>query len=149
MVRRRFARGRSARRAAQHGTSHVFGYTSNGTIAAGGWFTHFVVQAPSCRVYEACLNVNTAQERREVHFTGRVQGVGFRFTTRAIAGRHPVRGIVKNLSDGRVLVVVEGTPETLDGFLADLEAELSHYIVDKDVAVLPATHEFSNFDVRR
>ena len=47
-------------------------------------------------------------ERRIVHYTGRVQGVGFRFTTCRLAESFAVAGRVKNLPDGRVRVVVEG-----------------------------------------
>jgi acylphosphatase len=93
--------------------------------------------------------VNTALERREVHYSGRVQGVGFRYTTQAIAARHPVRGFVRNLADGRVLLVAEGTPRAIEEFIADVEAELDRYVARKEVAVLPATYEFSGFEVRR
>lgn len=151
MVRRCFALRQpyGGPRAAQHGTPRELRYTIKGTSAASGRSTLSALPAPACRVYPSCLNVNTAQQRREIHYSGRVQGVGFRFTTRAIAGRHPVKGFVKNLHDGRVLVVVEGKSEVLDSFLADLEAEMSYYIADKDVAVLPSTEEFSQFEVRR
>ena len=92
--------------------------------------------------------VNTTPERREIHFSGRVQGVGFRFTTRAIAARHPVVGFVKNLSDGRVLLVAEGVPEALDRFVDEVRAEMQRYLVDVDVAVGPPRGEFSVFEVR-
>jgi acylphosphatase len=92
--------------------------------------------------------VNTALERREIYFSGRVQGVGFRYTARSIATRHPVRGYVKNLSDGRVLLVVEGSPQALDGLVEAIRAEMDRYIVHEDVTVLPATGEFTKFDVR-
>ena len=92
--------------------------------------------------------MNTANERREIHFSGRVQGVGFRFTTRAIAARHPVQGFVKNLADGRVLLVVEGASSVLDRLLVEIEEEMDRYIASKEVAVHPATNEFSRFEVR-
>src|SRR5690349_7212233 len=38
-----------------------------------------------------------SMERREVHYSGRVQGVGFRYTARSIAQLFPVTGYVKNL----------------------------------------------------
>ena len=47
-------------------------------------------------------------QRRKVHFRGRVQGVGFRYTVRGVASGFAVTGYVKNLPDGRVLVVAEG-----------------------------------------
>ncbi|MGD9723453.1 MAG: acylphosphatase [Pirellulales bacterium] len=92
--------------------------------------------------------MSEAAERRDIHFSGRVQGVGFRYTTRAIAARHPVRGYVRNLADGRVRLVVEGTPEALDQFVGDLAAEMDRYIAATDVTTGPATDEFSGFEIR-
>lgn len=52
-----------------------------------------------------------------VHYTGRVQGVGFRDTVADIARDHAVTGWVKNLPDGRVELLVEGTPTAVRSFL--------------------------------
>ena len=89
-----------------------------------------------------------ALERREVHFSGRVQGVGFRYTVRGIAPRHDVRGFVQNLHDGRVLLVVEGARRSLETFIDAVQAEMERYIVDTQTTVLPATGEFTRFEVR-
>ena len=43
-----------------------------------------------------------------VHYEGRVQGVGFRYTTLQIAKEFEVAGVVRNLADGRVHLEVEG-----------------------------------------
>jgi acylphosphatase len=88
-------------------------------------------------------------ERREVFYAGHVQGVGFRYTTRSIATQLPVVGWVRNLPDGRVQLVVEGSPEVIDKLLTRVEAELGRYIRGKEVAVRAATGEFSSFDVVR
>ena len=69
-------------------------------------------------------------ERRVVHFRGRVQGVGFRYTTVRIAGQFDVTGYVQNLPDGQVLVVAEGRPDELDSFLDRLKTEMAAYIRD-------------------
>jgi acylphosphatase len=45
---------------------------------------------------------------------GRVQGVGFRFFTEAVARREGLTGLVRNLPDGRVEVVAEGEREAMD-----------------------------------
>ncbi|MBI3837438.1 MAG: acylphosphatase [Planctomycetia bacterium] len=91
----------------------------------------------------------TATERREVYFSGRVQGVGFRYLTRDIAGQFPVHGFVKNLADGRVLLVAEGTCAVLDQFLEAIESEMDRFIENKRVSVLQPTDEFSTFEIRR
>ena len=49
-----------------------------------------------------------SRERRRIYYSGRVQGVGFRFSTQRLASGFAVAGSVKNLRDGRVEVVAEG-----------------------------------------
>jgi acylphosphatase len=89
-----------------------------------------------------------ARQRREVRFRGRVQGVGFRATTRDIAARFAVVGFVQNLSDGQVLLVAEGEPAELDRFLAAMADEMDRYLEGYDVDHLPATGEFVGFRIR-
>ncbi|HEX4145371.1 MAG TPA: acylphosphatase [Pirellulales bacterium] len=89
------------------------------------------------------------RERREVFYSGHVQGVGFRYTTRSIATQLPVVGLVRNLPNGQVQLVVEGSPAAIDELLARVEAELGRYIRGREVSVRPAQGEFSSFDVVR
>jgi acylphosphatase len=86
--------------------------------------------------------------RREVYFRGRVQGVGFRFATREVAGRFAVTGFVENLSDGRVRLVAEGTEAEVDRFTTAVLAEMDRFIVGHDVEPHPATGEFDDFSIR-
>ena len=44
---------------------------------------------------------------KHVFYTGRVQGVGFRFTAERIARRYELVGFVKNLPTGQVEMVVQ------------------------------------------
>lgn len=62
------------------------------------------------------------------HFTGHVQGVGFRYATRQVASGFEVTGYVKNLADGRVEVEVEGAEGECRRFLREVESELDSYI---------------------
>ena len=87
------------------------------------------------------------RERRIVHFRGRVQGVGFRYTAVRIAGQFDVTGFVQNLPDGRVLVVVEGRSDEIDKFLDRLKTEMAASIRDYHIETSPATGEFDSFDV--
>ena len=40
-----------------------------------------------------------------VHYSGRVQGVGFRYIVKSLVPGYEVLGTIKNLSDGRVEMV--------------------------------------------
>jgi acylphosphatase len=53
--------------------------------------------------------------------TGRVQGVGFRWFTRQLASRLGVGGWVANQPDGSVTGEVEGRPNRVEEFLAELQ----------------------------
>ena len=87
-------------------------------------------------------------QRREVHYSGRVQGVGFRYTASHIAQQFAVTGYVKNLPDGRVELVLEGPIKEIQAVLRTIQAEMGRYIRDVRESTRPATGAFSYFDVR-
>lgn len=64
----------------------------------------------------------------ECWFEGRVQGVGFRVQTLAVARGFEVSGTVKNLVDGRVYVLAEGAEREVRDFVKELQSEMEHYI---------------------
>ena len=86
-------------------------------------------------------------ERREIYYSGHVQGVGFRYTTRNIAHRHNVTGEVRNLPDGRVRLILEGDSEEIDGLLGEVRRALGRHIRDIQSETLPATGHFSDFSI--
>jgi acylphosphatase len=96
----------------------------------------------------AAVSANSPNEQRDVLFHGRVQGVGFRFTTREVAARFQVTGYVQNLPDGRVRLVAEGEPAELDRFMQAVEAELARHIHGSESTTSPATGAFSCFEIR-
>lgn len=85
--------------------------------------------------------------RRIIHFDGRVQGIGFRYTTQNIAMRYAVHGYVRNLRDGRVELVMEGDDREMDCLLNCLRKKMNGYINHVDSEVANATGEFDNFSI--
>jgi acylphosphatase len=89
-----------------------------------------------------------AGERREVYYSGHVQGVGFRYTVRHIAGGFEVTGFVRNLPDGRVHLIAEGQGDAVSGFLDAIAQQMANYIRSVAIDSRPATGEFANFEIR-
>jgi acylphosphatase len=68
---------------------------------------------------------------KRVIYTGCVQGVGFRYTTRHLATSFAVAGYVRNRSDGSVELVAEGEPAEVDSFLEAIDAKMAGYINER------------------
>jgi acylphosphatase len=86
--------------------------------------------------------------QRELHYSGHVQGVGFRYTVRSLAAGFDVTGFVRNISDGGVQLVVEGTAAEIDALLDAIISELGNYIRDVRQTQRPAAEKFDSFDIR-
>lgn len=67
-------------------------------------------------------------QRRIIIFSGRVQGVGFRFTTVQFARRRQLGGTVRNLPDGRVELVLEGSAGDISDLVADIQRHFEGFI---------------------
>jgi acylphosphatase len=57
-------------------------------------------------------------KRVHIHVSGLVQGVYFRQNTLAKARELSLQGFVRNLPDGRVEIVCEGSREAIDNMIA-------------------------------
>ena len=88
------------------------------------------------------------QKQVHVIFSGRVQGVGFRFSTMSIARHLSVRGWVRNLAGSSVELVADGEEKVLQDFIRRIEGEFSGCISDRDVQWSDATGEFQRFEIR-
>jgi acylphosphatase len=76
-----------------------------------------------------------------------VQGVGFRYTAASVAREFAVTGWVRNRSDGRVELTVEGKAPELERFLARLSDEMSGYIAGVDRNWQIATGGWQEFGI--
>lgn len=86
--------------------------------------------------------------RLHVFYSGRVQGVGFRYTAREAARGYDVVGLVRNLLDGRVEMVAEGERDELRAFRqAVRETGLGSLIRHEEVAWEQAEGGLSGFRI--
>lgn len=89
-------------------------------------------------------------KRRRVtaYYSGHVQGVGFRYTVKTLVMGFEVTGTVRNLSDGRVELTVEGDEVELKDFLQTIrESELGSFIRSEDVRWSEATGTLRGFQI--
>ena len=85
-----------------------------------------------------------------VFYSGRVQGVGFRYTAKTVAAGFEITGTIRNLTDGRVELVAEGLRDELDAFRAALhDSGLAGFIRDEQVAWADAENKFRGFEIVR
>ena len=81
--------------------------------------------------------------------SGRVQGVGFRATTRQIASRYAVTGFVRNLPDGTVEIVMDGSEDDIAEFRAAVQTKMASYLTSLEGQPVADTEPFKGFTIRR
>lgn len=94
------------------------------------------------------MGATVATARYDISFTGRVQGVSFRWTTCRVAEKHAVVGWVRNEPDGSVRCVAEGEPRELDDFVKAVQKAMGGNIEDTRVTTGAARGGLTGFDVR-
>lgn len=87
-------------------------------------------------------------QRAHLYYSGKVQGVGFRYTVRDIAGRLGVRGWVKNLPDSRVELLAEAEEADLKQFLDNIKECFFRYIREVDISWEPAADDVKDFNIK-
>ncbi|MEC8826968.1 MAG: acylphosphatase [Verrucomicrobiota bacterium] len=86
---------------------------------------------------------------RQYLFAGRVQGVGFRYSTKNLAKGFDVLGWVKNLPDGRVELQIQGDEEELDEFIQELQdSPLGHHIQEQEERTVPLLDNVHGFSIQ-
>lgn len=91
-----------------------------------------------------------AGEKKQIHvfYTGKVQGVGFRFTAQDFARELGIKGWVKNLHGGQVEVVAQADEDTLKLFLGKVNHHFARSILGVDVAWSEPSNECDSFEIR-
>ena len=91
-----------------------------------------------------------SRRRMQIHYSGRVQGVGFRYSVKRLAAGFELTGMVRNLPDGRVELVAEGDVTELKAFQQAIRDEgLAHFIRDEQVEWCEAQGGGRGFEILR
>lgn len=83
-----------------------------------------------------------------VFFTGRVQGVGFRYSAVQVAKEFEVTGFVKNLADGRVQLEAQGTKGEVDAFVKAVEERMHGFIRKTERSGRKGAAQFQGFQIQ-
>jgi len=90
------------------------------------------------------------RERLHIFYSGRVQGVGFRYATKSVALGFEVTGAVRNLPDGRVELVAEGARTELEAFRRAIQdSEVGRFVRQEETDWSAAKNEFRRFEIVR
>ena len=84
---------------------------------------------------------------KHITYTGRVQGVGFRFTAQRIAMRYELAGYVKNIVSGQVELFLQGHPDDIADCLRDISETFAANIRDKNITDTPINPDFTEFKI--
>ncbi len=83
-----------------------------------------------------------------VFFSGRVQGVGFRYQSLQVSKEFDVTGYVTNLPDGRVQLEAEGEAGEVAAFVAAIEERMHGYIRKRERQSDRRPAQFRGFAIR-
>ncbi len=87
------------------------------------------------------------QAAKHITFTGRVQGVGFRFTALDMARRYNLTGWVRNLPEGTVEMLAQGTSDDIDNYLRDIGQSFTGYIRETRIEESPFNPRYKDFKI--
>ncbi len=93
-------------------------------------------------------NVMSSFNYEIVHFSGRVQGVGFRYNVSQVAKEYEVCGFVQNLTDGRVKLEVQGAAAEIAAFVESIEARMHGYVRQVERERGHGDPRFAGFSIR-
>jgi acylphosphatase len=89
-----------------------------------------------------------SRNQLQVLYSGRVQGVGFRYTVKVTTREFEVTGTVRNLADGRVELVAEGERAELEAFQQAIrESGVGQFIRSEETNWSEARGGFRGFEI--
>ena len=86
--------------------------------------------------------------RKRIYFSGRVQGVGFRYTAKMRADSLGLTGYVMNLSDGRVLMEAQGESVLIDKLVASMNTDSYIQVTGIEAEEIPINGNETSFSYR-
>lgn len=86
--------------------------------------------------------------RQRIRFTGRVQGVGFRYTAQYAAQSNSLTGWVRNDYDGSVMMEVQGEAAAIERMIGQIDAGTFIRIEGIERTALPVDEDERRFRVR-
>ncbi len=84
---------------------------------------------------------------KHIIFKGHVQGVGFRYSSYRITGGYDITGYVRNLPDGTVEMLAQGSQAEVDNCLDEIQAYFSGYIRDCQIKSVPTNPRYDDFRI--
>ncbi len=84
----------------------------------------------------------------QIIFSGRVQGVGFRYTTSQIISDYPLKGYVQNLPGGTVKLILQGEQKEIEAALAKIGSQWKQNIEETEVRWLDQPKMWTSFFIK-
>ncbi len=84
---------------------------------------------------------------KSIHLFGRVQQVGFRYYVYRFASELGVKGFVKNMPDGSVLIEAECENQTMNVFIEHCKKGSLHSVVSKCESSTIEVNDYKDFKI--
>lgn len=85
---------------------------------------------------------------KNIFISGRVQGVGFRYSAKDMANVCGIKGFVKNMYDGSVYIEAEGSEPSITKFIKWCYKGPSHAHVENVSVIDGEVEGFKYFEIR-
>lgn len=92
--------------------------------------------------------MNSQKKNFQLTITGRVQGVGFRYSALQKAKEHYIKGFVKNQYDGSVFIEAEGDETDLDHFILWCHRGPFSAHVEHVTQILGSVKNYTSFSIK-